>query len=158
MTRRFAYILVSLAAPAWAAAEVGTCRTATGVLVAPWTDDADPACGEDCAQAADLALDTALCDAAGCEVAATETGFNWPGQPERALEPEPSGPRCLEPGPECAPGAPGSAGVPMAAAAVGASPAHVPAPRPGLLPGAGAPTSTSSPCERTHAPEPRPPR
>lgn len=152
-----AFVLSPLGvAPAWASSEVGTCKTSAGVLVAPWTDEADPACGEDCADEAPDAIDVAasLCADAddGCTVEADEPLNIWP------TAPEPAGPRCLEPGPECSPAAPASAWT-VGTASVTETTLHpLPSRAAGTLPGASVPTQVFAPCERTLEPRLRPPR
>ena len=154
MTRSLACIAMFAAAPAWAASDIGSCRTAAGVVVAPWTDAVDPACGEDCGETpeADDELDGALCDDAGCSDLPDEPTLAWPSQPE------PSGPRCVEPGPNCAPGGPGVAGVQGVPAMTAPQPTPMPRRASGTLPGAGDPLADQAPHDRTLTPELRPPR
>ncbi len=153
MSRSLACIALIAAAPSWAATDIGSCRNAAGQVVAPWTDAVDPACGEDCGEAdSELQFEDALCDGAGCSAAPDETALAWP------VKPEPTGPRCLEPGPNCAPGAPGIAGVPGGTAVTAPVPAPMPQRASGTLPGAGEPTTALPPRDRDLTPERRPPR
>ncbi len=166
MTHRFlplSLLIVAPAAltvsPALAASEVGTCRTGAGLLVAPWTDAGDPACGEDCGEEpqrldAEVVTDASLCDDdTACAVEGDDLATSWPNAPE------PTGPRCLEAGPECSPGAPATLWVSFA------PPVASPEPNPppsrateGTILGAGTPTQLFVPCERDLTPNPRPPR
>lgn len=140
-------MLIFVAAPA-AAAEIGTCLTEAGLRLAPWTDAVDPACGEDCGrEEADETLcstDTGACRLDGQLIA-------------QLVMPAPSGPRCIEPGPECSPDRSTAGGVPGAVAAL------VP-PLPtalrriqGTLPGAGPPSTNACPLDRDIPPDLRPP-
>lgn len=149
---RFATIALVLvfAAPA-VAADVGTCLTEAGLRLAPWTDPVDPACGEDCGPEPEVELVDGLCSTADGTCGADELAA--------ALEmPEPSGPRCIEPGPTCGSGQPVGGGVASGVIALAPAPLESPAPRGGTLPGAGPPFADARPWERTTAPGTRPPR
>lgn len=148
---RFASIaLVLWAATPAVAGDVGTCLTETGVRLAPWTDPVDPACGEDCGPEFEES-DDGLCS--------TDDGTCGADELAGALEmPEPSGPRCLEPGPACESGDPFTGGVASGVSALPPAPDPIPTPRGGALPGAGPPVAIARPLDRPFAPSPPPPR
>ena len=149
-------LLALLLAPAtaWSAAEVGTCLTGAGVVVAPWTDGADPACGSDCGDEGETPVGepSTLCsvEAGGCGPTEEAPPLAWPS--------EPRGPRCLEPGPECAPGAPATASVWTSAAAAQPDVSLIPQRASGTLPGPGMPQTDHPSLENPRTPETPPPR
>lgn len=107
-------VLTLLSVVSSAYAEMGTCLTNTGLLVAPWSDAADPACGEDCgAEGVVLEfpdpelLDPLADDTDGLTPCDDEDvglcTFEEPeGRGDAELAPEDDeGPRCDHEGPEC---------------------------------------------------------
>lgn len=143
-------LVLGCAAPA-VAADVGTCLTEAGLRLAPWTDPVDPACGEDCGIEDEAEPLAGLCS--------TDDGTCGADELAAALEmPEPSGPRCIEPGPACQSGHSTHGGVASGVIALPAPPLESPAPRGGTLPGAGPPIADARPWDRTFAPSPPPPR
>jgi len=143
-------LLLCVTTPALAA-ELGTCLTEAGSRLAPRTDPIDPACGEDCGADVDEEAET-LCstDDGACGVDDRE--------PMALRMPAPTGPRCLEPGPTCAPGNPFHGA--MTSGVVALAPAAVPSPRraSGTLPGAGSPIFDARPHELRLIPDSPPPR
>lgn len=141
-----------------AAAEVGTCLTATGVRLAPWTDDHDPACGADCGPdgvvPGEDEADRDRCapdDACGPQVDLA--------MPAPTPEPLPRGPLCLDSSPTCdpAPGLPvahGGASLPGRPSDAAALPKRAS----GTLPGPGPVTWASRPVDRSVPPPTPPPR
>ncbi|MFN3198099.1 MAG: hypothetical protein ACE366_06745 [Bradymonadia bacterium] len=125
--QRFSLLLVlcviplGFAAPAFA--EIGTCITANGVPVSPWSDAQDPACGADCgaegvvyefppAEFLDVPPEATPCEDEEIGVC---TLADQALPPLSALVPskvaydppaDQDGPRCLYDGPECQPAAP----------------------------------------------------
>lgn len=136
----------ALAAPA--VGEVGTCLTESGQRMAPWTDPVDPACGEDCGPV-DEGEETLCSTEDG--TCALEAAVAVPSMPA------PSGPRCLEPGPECSPDRSVAGSVPAGVVALAPSAPSAPRRIQGTLPGAGPPVTDAQPFERDFAPAPRPP-
>lgn len=142
-------LLLGIATPA-VAADVGTCLTDSGTRLAPWTDPVDPACGEDCG-VADDEPQAALCS--------TEDGTCGADELAAVLEmPEPTGPRCIEPGPSCHGGDSTSAGVASGVIALAPRPDPTPAPSSATLPGAGPPVVDARPWTRSEPPTAPPPR
>lgn len=145
-------LVLTLAAPAWAA-DLSTCLTEAGVRLAPWTDPVDPACGEDCGPEGEAGEDD---DGTLCSTDDGTCGFD--GLPVALEMPEPVGPRCLEPGPLCAPGEPMNGGVASGVAAIAPPAPEAPSPRDVTLPGAGPPVTDARPHDRSQPPNPPPPR
>lgn len=143
-------MVLLVAAPALGAptvtGDVGTCLTETGQRMAPWTDPVDPACGEDCG----------LVDPPEEGLCSVEDG-DCGAVAARPTMPAPSGPRCLEPGAECAPDRTTGGGVPSGVVALAPPTPTAPRRIQGTLPGAGPPTTDAHPLERDVAPPPRPP-
>lgn len=113
MVRSLSILALTLfSLPAWA--EVGTCVTSSGVVVAPWSDARDPACGADCDATA------TGCDAAAsaCEqLDPARTHFNLEAarahfkieHPEPVDAPPSEAPSCRAGAPLCGTGGPPSA-------------------------------------------------
>jgi hypothetical protein len=150
-------VVITGAAPALARTDIGTCLTAGGVRVAPWTDGRDPACGEDCGadgQDDDDDATVATCVDGGCEGASA-----W-RLPPPTPDPTPGGPRCLTGGPSCEPGAPAptSDGWMAPVAPVVHAIVALPPRAPGTLPGAAPVAYRARLLERVSAPPTPPPR
>ncbi len=149
-------VVITGAAPALARTDIGTCLTAGGVRVAPWTDGRDPACGEDCGLEGGADDEAALetCVDGGCE------GASALRLPPPSPEPAPRGPRCLTAGPSCEPGVPaaGLEGWVAPLAPTTDTAALVPPRAAGTLPGAAPVAYRARLLERTSAPPTPPPR
>ncbi len=148
---RFVFIacVLGVATPA-VAADVSTCLTDAGMRLAPWTDPVDPACGEDCG-VEDEEQQPALCS--------TEDGTCGADELAAVLEmPEPTGPRCIEPGPSCHGADSTHGGVASGVIALAPRPDPTPAPSSATLPGAGPPVVDAWPMERSEPPSAPPPR
>ena len=99
---------ICLTTTATLANSVGTCRTQQGTIVAPWTDDTAPACGDDCD------TERAVPKHETCE---SHTGFCLPNLQASSIArllaaskpTQPAGPLCLYEGPECTPDLPPAA-------------------------------------------------
>lgn len=145
-------MVLLVATPALAASavgEVGTCLTESGLRMAPWSDPVDPACGEDCGAIDEIEETLCSTEDGTCALDAAVAA--------RPTMPAPSGPRCLEAGPECSPDRSTAGSVP--AGVVALAPPAPTAPRriQGTLPGAGPPVTDAHPLDRDFAPPPRPP-
>jgi hypothetical protein len=146
------------AATAFAQTDIGTCLTAAGLRIAPWTDGRDPACGADCGpdgipSTADDGPFTDRCVEGDCGSA---TALALP-----APKPDP-GPRCLTAGPGCDsdPGAPapGHDGWGYAVGPLPTAAAQLPRRASGTLPGADPVWRLLRPVDLAFPPATPPPR
>jgi len=114
---RFLSILSFLVFGSSAMAQVGTCVTASGDSIAPWTDGTDPACGSDCAPAQqDCSLSVDACgqdqsDASQFHLNSALVHFKRDlPEPVEAIDgPSNDAPSCLNGAPLCGSGGPHTA-------------------------------------------------